>query len=104
MCQKIRGEDRRRIGSDGYPKLHYPEMYILSMGYKNFWQTFPTLCHPPNYVAERDERFAEECLFFNKARKTTNLKKKMGRSGRDLQSYNTLRPMGEIPTDFGRTP
>ena len=71
MCKKVRGEDRRRVGNEQYPQLFYPEMYVLTNGYKSFWEKFPDLCEPRSYVAEQDPRFVQDCVRFNKARKST---------------------------------
>jgi hypothetical protein len=84
MCKKVRAEDRRLILNNGesYPNLYYPEMYVLSNGYKKFWESFPDMCLPPHYVAENDQRFADECRTFNKLADKSNSRKKMGRPAR----------------------
>lgn len=45
----IRNKDRA-VNIDEYPKLSYPEMYILQGGYSAFFAEHRTLCFPENYV------------------------------------------------------
>lgn len=40
---KLRERDRQ-LNKDVYPGLHYPECYLLHLGYKEFFKTFPTMC------------------------------------------------------------
>jgi hypothetical protein len=68
LWRKVRGEDRRRaLEQDHYPDLFYPEMYVLKSGYKKFFETYPDLCEPQEYVPEADERFAADCMRFKQA-------------------------------------
>ena len=36
----MRKKDRERNGMD-FPKLHYPELYLLDGGYKTFYEKYP---------------------------------------------------------------
>ena len=38
-----------------YPGLHYPECYLLHLGYKEFFQRYPDLCHG-TYTAMADPK------------------------------------------------
>ncbi|XP_006894273.1 PREDICTED: M-phase inducer phosphatase 2 isoform X2 [Elephantulus edwardii] len=61
MCRFIRKRDR---AANDYPSLHYPEMYILKGGYKEFFPQHPTLCEPQDYRPMNDEAFKEELKTF----------------------------------------
>lgn len=43
MCRFIRKRDR---AMNEYPRLHYPELYILKGGYKEFFQQFQVRSAP----------------------------------------------------------
>lgn len=47
MLRYLRQEDR---SANEYPQLTYPEVYLLSGGYKQFFESFPSLCQPQCYV------------------------------------------------------
>jgi len=40
---KLRERDRQ-LNKDVYPGLHYPECYLLHLGYKEFYKNYPELC------------------------------------------------------------
>lgn len=40
---KLREKDRQ-LNKDVYPGLHYPECYLLHLGYKEFFKNYPHLC------------------------------------------------------------
>ncbi|XP_040830164.1 M-phase inducer phosphatase 3 [Ochotona curzoniae] len=46
MCRSLREEDRAR---NQYPALHYPELYILKGGYRDFFPEYTELCEPQSY-------------------------------------------------------
>jgi len=50
---KIRSLDRKR-NEYQYPKLFYPEMYLLEGGYKEFWKQKSELCEPHGYMEMKD--------------------------------------------------
>ncbi|XP_065519023.1 M-phase inducer phosphatase 2 isoform X2 [Lathamus discolor] len=52
MCRFVREQDRAR---NQYPSLHYPELYVLKGGYREF---FPQYQHPPGVVLSRCRRRA----------------------------------------------
>jgi len=41
--KKLRERDRQ-LNKDVYPALHFPECYLLHLGYKEFWRNYPSLC------------------------------------------------------------
>ncbi|CAL9730650.1 M-phase inducer phosphatase [Monosporozyma unispora] len=49
LASHLRNCDRI-INQDNYPKLYYPDIVILDGGYKSFYDKFPMLCYPQNYV------------------------------------------------------
>jgi M-phase inducer tyrosine phosphatase len=49
MAQYIREQDRS-VNAAQYPKLSFPEMYILDGGYSAFFENHRSRCYPQNYV------------------------------------------------------
>jgi len=49
MCRFLRELDRA-ANTHRYPKLHYPELYVLHNGYKAFYEEYSDLCQPSAYV------------------------------------------------------
>jgi len=56
----LRNRDRH-LNMHQYPKLYYPEIYILQGGYSGFFQHYKERCEPQNYVAMQDERHKAAC-------------------------------------------
>jgi M-phase inducer tyrosine phosphatase len=56
----LRNRDRH-LNMHQYPKLHYPEIYILQGGYSGFFAHHKGRCEPQNYVAMQDERHKDAC-------------------------------------------
>ena len=44
----LRNEDRE-AHADCYPRLRYPELYLLDGGYKAFYEHYASLCRPSAY-------------------------------------------------------
>uniref|UniRef100_A0A7N5KFH1 M-phase inducer phosphatase n=1 Tax=Ailuropoda melanoleuca TaxID=9646 RepID=A0A7N5KFH1_AILME len=61
MCRFIRERDR---AANDYPRLYYPEMYILKGGYKEFFPQHPTFCEPQDYRPMNHEAFRDELKTF----------------------------------------
>ncbi|KAM9340734.1 M-phase inducer phosphatase 2 [Symphorus nematophorus] len=61
MCRFVRERDR---AMNEYPKLHYPELYILKGGYKDFFHDFETQCEPQSYRPMHHEDFKEDLRKF----------------------------------------
>uniref|UniRef100_A0A3B4GL96 M-phase inducer phosphatase n=1 Tax=Pundamilia nyererei TaxID=303518 RepID=A0A3B4GL96_9CICH len=57
MCRFVREQDR---AMNEYPKLHYPELYILKGGYKDFFPHFQAQCEPQSYRPMHHEDFKED--------------------------------------------
>ena len=56
--RKLRGRDRQ-INSEVFPALHYPECYLLHLGYKEFFRNYPELC-TGGYTEMVDDRFKKD--------------------------------------------
>ena len=56
--RKLRGRDRE-INSSNFPALHYPECYLLHLGYKEFFRNYPELC-TGGYTEMVDDRFSKD--------------------------------------------
>ena len=59
-AKHIRNHDRN-VNAANYPRLTYPEMYILDGGYSRFFQQHPSKCEPQNYVEMNDQRHEQAC-------------------------------------------
>uniref|UniRef100_UPI00398F6EB1 cell division cycle 25 homolog d n=1 Tax=Pristiophorus japonicus TaxID=55135 RepID=UPI00398F6EB1 len=57
VCRNLRRMDRI---TNVYPRLCFPELYILKGGYKEFYQEFKTLCEPQGYIRMHHEDHREE--------------------------------------------
>lgn len=60
MARHIRSEDRT-INAEFYPRLSYPEVYILDGGYSEFFNEHRDLCYPQAYVEMGAEEHAFTC-------------------------------------------
>ncbi|CAL1575560.1 unnamed protein product [Knipowitschia caucasica] len=61
MCRFVRERDR---AMNEYPKLYYPELYILKGGYKDFYPGFQVQCEPQSYRPMLHEDFKEDLRKF----------------------------------------
>ncbi|XP_053788516.1 M-phase inducer phosphatase 2-like [Vidua chalybeata] len=62
MCKFLRERDR---SCHRYPQLHYPELYVLKGGYREFFFQFPGHCEPRDYRPMEDPAFREELRRFH---------------------------------------
>lgn len=60
MARHVRSEDRS-INAEQYPKLTYPDVYILDGGYSGFFAEYRGRCHPQEYVEMSDEKHQRTC-------------------------------------------
>jgi M-phase inducer tyrosine phosphatase len=60
MARHIRSEDRS-VNAEHYPKLTYPEVYILEGGYSAFFEEHRGRCFPQEYVEMSDEKHQRTC-------------------------------------------
>jgi rhodanese-related sulfurtransferase len=49
LLKQLRNYDRNE-NMENYPKLSYPELYLMKGGYADFYSNFPELCSPSGYV------------------------------------------------------
>lgn len=60
MALHVRNLDRMS-NAENYPHLHYPQIYVLDGGYKNFFIQYPGQCEPPGqYVPMRNAGHRDE--------------------------------------------
>ncbi|KAM8972011.1 M-phase inducer phosphatase 3 [Pelodytes ibericus] len=67
MSRFLREEDR---ALNEYPSLHYPELYVLKGGYKDFFPEYMELCEPQSYCPMHHQDYHEELLKFRTKSKT----------------------------------
>lgn len=79
MCRFVRERDR---ALNPYPHLHYPELYILKGGYKDFFPGFQLCCEPQAYRPMHHQDFKEDLRRFRLRSRTWAGE----RSKRDLYS------------------
>lgn len=60
MARLVRSEDRT-ANAEYYPRLTYPEVYILDGGYSGFFAEHRGRCYPPAYVEMSDEKHQRTC-------------------------------------------
>lgn len=65
----LRNYDRSRNESS-YPALHYPEVYLLHNGYKEFYEHYSELCDPIDYRPMVDPKYSEELKHFRSKSKS----------------------------------
>ncbi|NXQ49614.1 MPIP2 phosphatase, partial [Catharus fuscescens] len=61
MCKFLRERDR---SCHEYPQLHYPELYVLKGGYREFFLKFPSHCEPRDYRPMEHPAFREDLRKF----------------------------------------
>lgn len=60
MARHIRSQDRT-VNAEFYPKLTYPDVYILDGGYSEFFTQHSCRCYPQSYVEMNDEGHIATC-------------------------------------------
>lgn len=71
LSRFLRNHDRER-NTNSYPALHYPEIYLLHGGYKEFYENHSELCDPIAYRPMLEPSFAEEYRHFRAKSKSWN--------------------------------
>ncbi|KAK6185714.1 hypothetical protein SNE40_007887 [Patella caerulea] len=59
LLRYLRAQDRM-LNSQNYPRLYYPEVYILNGGYKAFYEHNQDFCNPSSYVPMLHEDYRSE--------------------------------------------
>lgn len=112
MARHVRSQDRSANAAN-YPRLTYPDVYILSGGYSEFFDTHRYRCYPQSYVEMSDEKHQRTCereLGRLKARKAPTLGRArtfaFGASRLDDSPFGKRRSYEEFslgsPNDSGR--
>jgi len=57
-AKQLRAKDRA-LNNHIYPKIHYPEVYILEGGYCEYFKASGHRCEPPSYVSMDDPNHAD---------------------------------------------
>ncbi|XP_030306781.1 M-phase inducer phosphatase 2 [Calypte anna] len=84
MCRFVREKDR---ACNEYPHLHYPELYVLKGGYREFFPQYQTHCEPQDYRPMHHEDFKEDLRRFRlKSRTWAGERSKRGLHSR-LQDF-----------------
>jgi M-phase inducer tyrosine phosphatase len=60
MAKFIRNKDRS-VNAEQYPRLTYPETYILDGGYSSFFKDYRSRCFPQDYVEMDAQEHARAC-------------------------------------------
>uniref|UniRef100_X1YZN3 M-phase inducer phosphatase n=1 Tax=Capitella teleta TaxID=283909 RepID=X1YZN3_CAPTE len=71
MCRYLREIDRQEH-ADQYPKLNYPEMYILEGGYKAFYEHKIDHCVPQSYLPMLHADHSQDLKHFRAKTKSMN--------------------------------
>ncbi|XP_062533864.1 M-phase inducer phosphatase-like isoform X2 [Armigeres subalbatus] len=71
LSRFLRNHDRI-LNSDSYPALHYPEIYLLHGGYKDFFALHPDLCDPIAYRPMLDPLFGDAYRHFRSKSRSWN--------------------------------
>ncbi|NXS95339.1 MPIP1 phosphatase, partial [Jacana jacana] len=67
MCRFVR--ERDRLGNE-YPNLHYPELYVLKGGYRDFFLRCRSFCEPQSYRPMHHQDFKEDLKRFRTKSRT----------------------------------
>ncbi|NXR23663.1 MPIP1 phosphatase, partial [Cinclus mexicanus] len=67
MCRFVREQDRL---NNEYPNLHYPELYVLKGGYKDFFSRCQSFCEPQSYRPMHHKDFKEDLKRFRTKSRT----------------------------------
>ncbi|XP_059621277.1 M-phase inducer phosphatase [Phlebotomus argentipes] len=89
LSRFLRNHDRH-CNENSYPALHYPEIYLLHGGYKEFYEIFPDLCEPQTYRQMLDPGFSEEYKHFRAKTKSWTGEGKATASNRVMKSRSRL--------------
>jgi len=69
LCRFLRNKDRD-MNRSRYPKLYYPELYLLEGGYKAFFAEKKEYCDPQSYRKMEDKNYSQELKHFAKRSKS----------------------------------
>ncbi|GAB0091494.1 M-phase inducer phosphatase [Sergentomyia squamirostris] len=89
LSRFLRKHDRH-CNEDNYPALHYPEIYLLHGGYKEFFETYPDLCEPRSYRQMLDPGYCDEYKQFRAKSKSWHSESKITSTNRLPKSRSRL--------------
>ncbi|XP_034487680.1 M-phase inducer phosphatase isoform X2 [Drosophila innubila] len=89
MSRFLRNLDRER-NTNAYPALHYPEIYLLHNGYKEFYETQSEMCLPSAYRPMLEPAYNEAYRHFRAKSKSWNGDGLGGTTGRFKKSRSRL--------------
>lgn len=95
----IRSHDRN-VNAANYPRLTYPELYILDGGYSKFFANHTAKCYPQNYVEMSDQRHEQAC---ERGMAKVKGRQKLFRAQTFAFGQNAHEDMEDSPTGQGRT-
>ncbi|GLG99545.1 Uncharacterized protein GBIM_05985 [Gryllus bimaculatus] len=77
LSRFLRNSDRV-LNKESYPALHYPEVYLLHGGYKEFYERHSELCEPCAYLPMLDPKHDADLRFFRSKTKSGDSKSRSG--------------------------
>ncbi|XP_064465882.1 M-phase inducer phosphatase-like isoform X2 [Ornithodoros turicata] len=86
MSRFLRNMDRQ-MHNEMYPKLKYPEIYVLEGGYKAFFEGFKSFCVPEMYVPMRHKDHETELKEFRARSKSGGSLKGRGLCARSSKKF-----------------
>ena len=66
----------RKMNTEHYPQLNFPEIYILDGGYKEFFYQYPDLCIPEDYIPMLHAEYKDELKKYRSSAKSWKASKK----------------------------
>ena len=78
LMRDMREKDRT-INKHCYPNLHYPEIYLLEGGYKNFYETYADCCLPKSYKPMLHDEHKNDLKIFRKKSKSWDFESRRAR-------------------------
>ncbi|XP_067657867.1 M-phase inducer phosphatase-like [Haliotis asinina] len=84
LLRHLRSLDRK-LNSDRYPFLFYPEVYLLDGGYKAFYEKHQRQCQPNTYIPMLHEDYASQLRHFRSKSKSNKTVKNRYLSSRCSQ-------------------
>ncbi|XP_046576860.1 M-phase inducer phosphatase 3-like [Haliotis rubra] len=84
LLRHLRSLDRK-LNSDRYPFLFYPEVYLLDGGYKAFYEQHQRQCQPNTYIPMLHEDYASQLRHFRSKSKSTKTTKNIYLRSRCLE-------------------
>ncbi len=71
----------RNFNAEHYPRLTFPEMYVMAGGYRDFFARHVELCTPPSYVPMLHEEHKKDLLKYRGKSKSSAARDKSARKG-----------------------